>query len=111
MADETFDGFVFCQAQRVVNLRRLPIAVLSALPELTLVGAGKHGTILLALVLENRATLAEQLQGTERDRHLNLFGFPLLPCPAIQPERTVLCPALIRTAIECTQHRSQADAV
>src|SRR5205814_1811284 len=56
--DEAFQRIELRQAQPVVGLRRLAVAVLGPLPELALVAAaGEHRPVLLRLVAEDRLLL------------------------------------------------------
>src|SRR5207247_9201750 len=81
------DRLVLRQAELVVLLGGVAVAVLGALPEFPRVaGAGQQGLVLLALVLEDGHALAEQLVGAERHGHLDLVDSPLLPGAAVEPD-------------------------
>src|SRR5258708_3421362 len=86
-ADETLDRLVLGQAELVVQLGGVAIALLGALPEFTCVaGAGEEGAILLAFVLEDGHALSHHLIGAQGDGHLDFVRAPLLPRAAIDPE-------------------------
>src|SRR5688572_25662622 len=75
------------QAQAVVDLGRVPVAVLSPLPELAPVGvAGEHRLVLLRLVTEDGDLLPLDVVGTERHDALDLVRLPLLPGAAVLPD-------------------------
>src|SRR5262249_1442483 len=65
--DEAFEGVELRQAEVVVDLRGVAVAVLGALPELAAVSAaGEHRPVLLRLVAEDRLLLALDVVRAER---------------------------------------------
>src|SRR5205807_9184226 len=93
-----------------IELGRLTIAVFGPLPEFALVVTRIHGPILLALMLEDRAPLAEQLLGAERHGHLDSLRLPFLPRPAIEPDLARGEPLLLRDLLASPRDRRQAHS-
>src|SRR5688572_14788556 len=108
---EAFNRLVLREAELVVLLSGVAVAVLGAFPELALVAAGEQGLVLLTLMLEDRDALALYLVGREWHRHLDLVDAPFLPSAAVEPDFTGTHPVLILETVHRLEDRGEAHAV
>src|SRR5262249_5741600 len=84
---EALDGVELGQAQLIVGLGRVAVAVLRALPELARIQAAReHRPVLLRLMAEDGELLLLDVLRPEGDDALDLVRSPLLPGAAVEPD-------------------------
>src|SRR5207237_4488251 len=85
--DKAFQRVKLGQAELVVDLGGVAVAVLGALPELAAVGAaGEHGPVLLRLMAKNGHLFPLHVVGREGNHALDLMRLPFFPGAAIEPD-------------------------
>src|SRR5690606_10818986 len=84
--DVALHGVVFGQAEPIHARCGRGVALLDALPELSVIVAREGRAVLLALVLEDREDLEAQLVLRERHQDVRLADRPLLPGTAVVPD-------------------------
>src|SRR5262245_31079499 len=88
---EALEGVELRQAELVVDLGRVAVAVFGALPELAAVlAAREHRLVLLRLMTEDGALLAFQVARGQRHDPLDLVRLPFFPGAAVQPDFEML---------------------
>src|SRR4051812_42536039 len=85
--DKTFQCEEFREAELVIDLGGMAVAILGSLPEFAAIGAaGKHGPVFLRLVTKNRDLLFLQIFGAERHHPIDFMRLPFLPGSAVEPD-------------------------
>ena len=86
---ECLNSLILSQAEVRVHLSGVVVAILSTLPEQTLVIAQEWSRLHLARVAENSVTFRAQLFWRHWHSHLNEVKFPLHPCTTVHPDAAV----------------------
>ena len=92
--NECLDSFVFCQTEVRVHLGSVVVAVLSTLPEQTLVVAQEWSRLHLARVAEDSVTLRAKLLWRHWHSHLYEVELPFHPSTTVHPYAAVLQPLI-----------------